>query len=296
MSEDESIRTAAEAFKAVGHEVRVGVLYELAQRGEPLAFSALMEALELEDSGRLNYHLGKLVGRFVSSTEEGYRLTIHGEKLISSILGGRYLEEAADYSVRVDGTCYRCEAADLMLEQRGEQAIVYCRECDTKQFRKAVSPELWKAREPSTVPAALDRIVWADIEFAVHGLCGYCQSTMTPRVAENRWERDGDLYGFYDFDVVAVHECDQCTNWKYTPYGLLAWRHPDVRHFHRALGVEPTDVKCWQIAQAKDARYTSVEATDPYAVMVRFPRDGAECRVHFDDTNEVARVVQEWPP
>lgn len=294
MNQDDSIRTAAEAFKAIGNELRVAILRELARSDEPLSFSELLDALDERDSGRLNYHLQQLTGRYVTRTEGDYRLTINGERIVSSVLASRYVEAEAEYSVAVAGSCYDCGTSDLQLEQRGEQAMVVCRDCGTKQFRKSVLPELWKRRDPEAVPEALDRIVWKDIEFAVNGLCGYCHSVMTPRVAEDRWERDAHLYGFYDFDVVAVHECERCTNWKYTPYGLLAWLHPRVRSFHRERGVDPDAVRCWQIDQAKDARYTSVDSTDPYEIEVRFPVDDAECRVVFDDRNEVERVVQVW--
>jgi DNA-binding HxlR family transcriptional regulator len=57
-------RTAAEAFEVLGNEIRTAMVLELADAG-PLSFSELRERVGVTDSGRFNYHLEKLVGRFV---------------------------------------------------------------------------------------------------------------------------------------------------------------------------------------------------------------------------------------
>lgn len=292
LEDDDSVHSAARAFQQIGNEFRIAILGELARRSEPVHFSELLDALDEPDSGRLNYHLNQLKGTYVAGEDGAYRLTIQGAKVVSSILASRYTEEDATYSVPVDGDCWVCGATDLLLEQVGQQAIVRCRECDRRQFRKSTSPAIWRHRDPEDVPAALDRVVWAELELAADGVCAYCQSAVTPRVAENRWE--SDLYGLYDFDVVAVFECELCTNWKLAPYGMLAWLHPEVRAFHREHGVDPDAVRCWQLDQARDVRFTTVVSEDPHEVEVRFPVGDDECRVTFDDRNEVVSVVREW--
>lgn len=290
--DDERPESAAEAFQQISDGFRVALLHELARAGEPLKFSELLSALDSPDSGRLNYHLNKLTGTYVAREDGTYRLTIQGAKVVSSILASRYFDVEAEYATPAEGECYECGAADLVLEQTGQQARVRCRACGRRQFRKSVSTALWRHRDPETVPAALDRIVWAELELAVGGVCEYCRSAMTPRVAENDW--DAEDYVIQGFDVVAVYECELCTNWKISPHGLVAWLHPEVRSFHRDHGIDPGEVTCWQIDQAMDARYTTVLAEDPYEVEVRFPVDDAECRVTFDERNEVTGVVREW--
>jgi DNA-binding HxlR family transcriptional regulator len=57
-------RTAAEAFEVLGNGIRTAMVLELADAG-PLSFSELRERVGVTDSGRFNYHLEKLVGRFV---------------------------------------------------------------------------------------------------------------------------------------------------------------------------------------------------------------------------------------
>lgn len=290
MRDEDLSRSAAETFTALGSYYRVAILEALARRGEPMQFSELMEALGVSDSGQLNYHLTKLTGDFVEHRGDTYELTIQGAKITSSILASRYVREDVEYSVAVDGTCTHCGARDLVLEQVGQQAIVRCRSCNRRRFRKGATTGLWDERPPDEVPAALDRIAWAEIDLATGHVCPFCHSAMTPRVAENDWE--SELYDIYDLEVLAVYDCDLCTNWKQLPHGLVAWRHPEVRSFHRDHDIDPDTRRCWEIEQATDERYLSVER-DPYEVEVRFPLDVETCSVTFDERNEIVQVTRE---
>ena len=291
MAGDSDVGSAASTFHLLSSELRVEILHELAQSGEPMQFSGLQDALGGVDSGRLNYHLKELVGPFVGHGDGAYALTVQGSKVVSSILASRYVDAGVTYSVPVAGTCYDCGAADLELEQTGQQAFVRCPACERTQFRKSVTAVLWEHRDREAVPDALDHVFWSDLELATNRVCRYCQSTITPRVAENDWE--SELYSIYDVDVLAVYDCELCTNWYLATHGHVAWLHSDVRSFHREFGVDPDAVKCWQVDQGMDPQYTSVVSTDPCEIEVRFPLDDAECRVTFDDRNEVVGVERE---
>ena len=124
MSTDSPGETAA--FEAVSDEVRLGVIEAFVEerrrrretldhedRGDItddvvlLSFSELRDAVGVDDSGRFNYHLDKLVGRFVHRTPKGYMLTIAGHRLAGSIVAGRYNKSAAAPE-RVDRYCPDC--------------------------------------------------------------------------------------------------------------------------------------------------------------------------------------------
>jgi hypothetical protein len=126
MSTDDSDEGGAAAFDAVSDEVRLGVIKafveERSRRRETLdledrdditddvvllSFSELWDAVGIEDSGRFNYHLDKLVGRFVHRTPKGYMLTVAGHRLAGSIVAGRY-ETTAAAPERVDRYCPAC--------------------------------------------------------------------------------------------------------------------------------------------------------------------------------------------
>jgi len=82
MSKDKQTTTAADALGALASEHRIEILRVLAEVDEPLTFSDLREAVGMVDTGRFNYHLTELCGRFVRNTDGGYELGHAGERVV----------------------------------------------------------------------------------------------------------------------------------------------------------------------------------------------------------------------
>lgn len=127
MSTDDGDTTEEfDSFDAVSDEVRLGILKafveerrrrraeidwtdrELTDDVVMLSFSELRDAVGVEDSGRFNYHLEKLVGRFVNRTPKGYILTVAGHRLAGSLVAGRYEVSSMIGVERVDRYCPDC--------------------------------------------------------------------------------------------------------------------------------------------------------------------------------------------
>lgn len=79
---DDAARDAADALSALASEHRIAILRELAAADEPLSFSTLRERVGMRDTGRFNYHLGELRGRFVNERDGGYVLGHAGERVV----------------------------------------------------------------------------------------------------------------------------------------------------------------------------------------------------------------------
>lgn len=81
--------TVASLFSLLGEEIRVRILEELAAARRTdsggLSFSTLRERVGVEDSGRFNYHLGRLAGRLVEKDDGVYALTPAGRRLVGSL-------------------------------------------------------------------------------------------------------------------------------------------------------------------------------------------------------------------
>ncbi|WP_049922067.1 winged helix-turn-helix domain-containing protein [Halopiger djelfimassiliensis] len=73
---------ALEALDALANEHRIAILRALADADGPLSFSELREEIEMRDTGRFNYHLTELLGRFVRETPDGYRLGPAGKRVV----------------------------------------------------------------------------------------------------------------------------------------------------------------------------------------------------------------------
>lgn len=85
---------ASDAFELLANETRLAILLALWEAYEPfgtgggLTFSELRDRVGMRDSGQFNYHLGKLEGEFVQSTDGGYKLRPAGEKITRAVIGG----------------------------------------------------------------------------------------------------------------------------------------------------------------------------------------------------------------
>ena len=79
---DQPLEEAADALGALASEHRVAILRELAAADEPLRFSELRQRIGMDDTGRFNYHLGELRGRFVREVDGGYELGHAGERVV----------------------------------------------------------------------------------------------------------------------------------------------------------------------------------------------------------------------
>lgn len=76
-----SSEPAADVFRLLGDETRLAIVRVLAAADEPLRFTTLRERVGAADSGRFNYHLGKLRGELVHETADGYELSAIGRRL-----------------------------------------------------------------------------------------------------------------------------------------------------------------------------------------------------------------------
>lgn len=127
MSADDGDTTEeVDSFEAVSDEVRLGIpkafVEERRRRRTEidwtdreitddvviLSFSELRDAVGVDDSGRFNYHLDKLVDRFVYRTPKGYMLTVAGHRLAGSLVAGRYEASSMVGVERVDRHCPDC--------------------------------------------------------------------------------------------------------------------------------------------------------------------------------------------
>ncbi len=81
---DEFCKDRVELFEALGHPTRIKILQRLAN--SPMGFSDLKKVFDIESSGLLQFHLGKLQG-LVKTTQEGtYTLTDEGKEALRSIV------------------------------------------------------------------------------------------------------------------------------------------------------------------------------------------------------------------
>jgi len=81
--ESEFNQARAELFEALGHPIRIKILQAVER--EPMGFAELKKAVDIESSGHLSFHLGKLKGLLKVGQDGGYSLTDEGREALRVI-------------------------------------------------------------------------------------------------------------------------------------------------------------------------------------------------------------------
>lgn len=82
MPTSEGEPSLADSFDLLADETRLRIVRVLlAAEPQALRFSELRDRAGVRDTGRFNYHLGRLRGPFVEKREDGYVLTPVGRRL-----------------------------------------------------------------------------------------------------------------------------------------------------------------------------------------------------------------------
>ncbi|MDL0124366.1 helix-turn-helix domain-containing protein [Halobacterium salinarum] len=266
---------AEAAFSAVADELRVRILRELWDADDPLSFSELRERVDVQDSGRFNYHLGELRGLFVEQTEDGYDLRFAGRKLVGSLHSGVYTETGGMVGPQsVDGTCVLC-GSDLEAVYEDQVGKVDCTDCEVTIIQTGVPPAFVDGREDD-LAAAIDGYVRTTSRSLLDGFCPTCSGPTAGHLAEN------------DYGPQAVVNCERCG---ISFSGLAAWvavDHPAVLSFYDDHDRSVRDTPLWHLDWLADAEWVDGAAGDRATVEVRL--DDERLRVTVTDDLAVTAV------
>lgn len=74
---------ASDLFDLLSDRTRLSIIITLAEAPNGLTFSQLANGIEVDDTGRLNYHLNRLRERLVTKQDDAYVLTEEGNSVRS---------------------------------------------------------------------------------------------------------------------------------------------------------------------------------------------------------------------
>ncbi|NIB98187.1 winged helix-turn-helix domain-containing protein [Halobacterium sp. R2-5] len=259
---------AEAAFGAVADELRVRILRELWDAEGALAFSELRERVDVRDSGRFNYHLGKLRGRFVEQTDDGYELRYAGQQLVSALYSGVYTEDASVGPSPVDGSCFDC-GGDLEARYEDEHGHVECTDCGMNVVMGGVPPAFVDGREDD-LATAIDAYLRTQIRQCTAGFCPECSGPTTGRLAVS------------DYGPQAIFECGRCGGEFQGTASMVALEHPAVVAFYREHGRDVREVPVWKLDWVAQPEWDGDEARVTVAV------DGDELALTVDESLSVS--------
>lgn len=236
------VASPEEAFSVLGDDVRLSILLELTRAASEqgsdaaLSFSELRRRVDVEDSGRFNYHLNRLTGDFVRDDDDGYRARYPGLQVVSTIYAGLYSEPDRT-SVESEYDCPNCERP-LEITYQDLSLTLQC----VEHGRMVDYPAPPGALEGRTLPELMTVVfkrAMSEVESAIAGICQRCWGTaevgwpVEPPV-ENEMHPDDRLW-------VEI-ACDRCwLNYK-TTYRTVIAAHPAVRGFYTSNGYDQVAV------------------------------------------------------
>lgn len=277
-----------EAFAVLGDETRLAILRALADRsGEAVGFNELRTAVGAKDSSGFNYHLSKLVGRFVRKGEDGYELTTAGGQVYGAILSGAYTDRVDLDPIELtdeNDVCPEC-GGTLVVTYEDERMSIDCGDCDRCVASTAFPPAAVEGRAPETLPETFGGYLTAMASLTRNGICPLCSGRMTGSLARTSMPGmavDDDL-------PLAVFECDRCFNTSHASPGYVLISHPAVVSFYHDHGLDVREVPPWRLRMLTDEATTVIQE-EPLEVAVEIRDDGDELVVTLDEDLDVIDV------
>lgn len=294
-----------EAFALLGNETRIDILQVLWEAHDPytddngVPFSDLYERVGIEDSGNFNYHLGQLVGHFVTETDDGYELAGPGFRIVQAIIAGTATGDPALPPTPVDVTCPRCDGP---VEVSHENGITWaqCTECEGFWSRQrggivgfGLPPNGLRDRTPAEI---LD----ATIVYSLHraetfsdGVCPDCGGTVTASlsVCEHHDAGGGicDTCGNHFLGLV-TYVCDSCKSAFRTPSWDPLQNHPAVVTFYHGHGIDHVHTDSWEAMRRGFEWREQLLSVDPPRLRVTVPLEGDELHATIDETGTVVEI------
>lgn len=264
----------ADAFALLGNDTRMAILQGMVcgeKVCEPISFSELYREVDVEDSSKFNYHLGKLTDHFIRQTDEGYLFRYPGQQVVQAVFAGRFNGRAWLDEFETGGQCYDC-GGPLQAWYADEVLSVECADCGARHVRHPFPPGALDDRTPDELLEAFNHYVRHHYCLAADGVCPECMGKVETALAPG----SEDLLGL---DIRVDHVCERCHNWLYSAIGLNLLDNPDVLIFHAQRGIDLTAEPFWHFDWCVSDKHTTVLSEDPLRVRIVVPCEGDELRI-----------------
>lgn len=275
---DVNVERAASAFGSLADESRIAILLALWESG-PLSFAELQTAAGFDDSGHFNYHLDKLLDRFVEKDDGQYRLRTPGASAIDVIFDERFGESPPSVGVDIDAGCPECHT-QLHATYDDGRVVISCPDCPVLVNIGYFPPRGRLDRDPSEFFDAYGKQVWRDFTLAREGICPHCSGRMETTIAV-----DPDWHLQYP----AMSHCQNCQVKIGTTIGVRLLTDPAVVAFLHDHDEYVDNRPFWEFEFCIDDRDASLESEDPLRVVVPISYGEETLRLTVD---EHARVVE----
>lgn len=309
--------SAEEVFELLGHETRLEILAALWEEqeqgsnapfpGTPVSFTTLRKRVDMRDGSQFNYHLGRLVGPFVHSTDDGYLLRRAGVQIVSAILSGGLTESVVLDEEPVDDPCPLC-GGQVVLEHGTERTLDWlvgrCTACEggwetddlptgTLVLASPLEPAGIRQRSPDELYRALLAQTALEFSLVTEGVCPACSGPIdaSPVICEDHSVPPERVCGACGtiFEVRFQCTCDVCGQGWITASDRHFVGHPTVHAFYHDHGYDPFGHERFRI-EADTVAEQRVASEDPLEIRTVLEIDGDRLIVALDGAGDVVEV------
>ncbi|WP_136601244.1 DUF7351 domain-containing protein [Salinigranum halophilum] len=225
MESDEEGFSPDEAFWLLGDQMRTAILQTVSESSEATnTFSEIRERIGSPDSGKFNYHLNKLVGHFLSRSEEGYKLTQSGREVVRAVMAGTITQHAEIGPAPINAQRVACDGTLVVRYQ--EYGVIECEDCGEVVMWNEFPPAGLNGRSPEAFASVFDRWTQSRFGLAMEGICPNCTCEMTREILDRGSEKvDG---------IATMHHCENCKYEARVPFFGHVVSHPaTISFFYR---------------------------------------------------------------
>lgn len=276
-------RDPEDAFAILSDGTRIDILRALWEAdGQEATFSELRDVVGMRDSGKFNYHLGKLTGRFVEKTDDGYELRPAGQHVVGSVLAGGYTMNADLEPFALKDPCPACGGA-LTFDYEVERVRIDCADCS---YRSAfpVPPGAFADYSTDQFPAVANRYVRTLLTHARNGFCSACEGPVRPELTTfDALAPDEHPPGFGE-GVAVVYDCDRCEMRTHIALSTVLLDHPRVSAFHYEHGIDVREVPIWKLGTVGGEPQSAMLTDGSAAATVTYPVDDHQLTLTVDES------------
>jgi len=305
--------TPDEAFAILGNEIRLDIVRvlwnadaaheydDVSDTAETISFSELRRQVDIEDNGRFNYHLSKLVPHFVRQTEAGYRLSGAGKQIARTVITVSGPEHV-DFSANFQQDCPVC-TEPLTATYEDQWLRISCTGCNGLFGDKAPEGAIFFSnypvagltdRSPEEVFATGFYRCMLDITYMMRDVCRECAGSISASISvcdshQTQEERPCSRCGTR-FPVWAELRCDTCGFAKRLPVEPFVMGLAPVIGFLDDLGIDILAPSFDEVVDLLQNRFQTTVVEDPLHVTVTLQSDTEQLSVSLDDEMNVIDV------
>lgn len=268
-----------DVFELLSHSDRLSILRTLvdvsrAKGEQTIRFTDLRDRSAIDDNGRFNYHLGRLVGVLVTRTTDGYRLSAFGHRVLAPMVAGAYDDGARPDKIESPGRCYRC-GKRLSVVAEDNVLRVVCDEGHVTNHGLLGYPNVIDA-SPEAALKALATLNLHGIELAVNGVCPTCHGQVEGSITNSK---AADAYLF-------KAPCASCGNQFATSVGGRLLVDRETANFLHEHGIDPRRTPSWAFSFTR-LRAERPISEDPLRIAVEISEGTERLTIVVDQNGDV---------